>query len=153
MEQERVGTKFITPKANLNSCIKLGIESPLSLEAALGYYGLSRFSWSEFPQFMQTWSRDYVKIMNAGYFVLFTPFNISSELIESDKMPIRVTAPERTICDCIYYNVGEESVIEALDDLYNWESSVIDENKLEHLVDEYSIRDKFESLKKEVLSM
>lgn len=150
MGQERVAPRFITPKADLNTCIKLGIKSPLAFEAALGYYGLSRFSWTEFPQFIQTWSQDHVKIMDAGYFVLFTPTLICDEMIDDERAAIKITSPESAICDCLYYDIGEESVVQALDDLYNWESSIIDEEKLERLVDEYGIRDKFDPLKEEV---
>lgn len=62
-----------------------------------------------------------------------------------------VTRPERTICDLIKYKRHEFFILEALDEIYNFETTpeCVDLQLLDKLVDEYGIRAEFDKLRQD----
>lgn len=134
----------------LTDCIDLKIRGLLCFECALGYCGLSSFNFELNPMFFVQSSTDNNVFLDAVYgcfLVNFIDMSYTKEIADG----LYVTRPERTICDLIKYNRHEFFILEALDEIYNYEKApdYVDLQLLDKLVDEYGIRDKFEQLRKD----
>jgi len=135
-------------RTTFNECLKRNIKGILCLDFALGYHGLSTFSYMEFPCYFMALPNTTEKYISS---------NISYQLVSKLDMRniikikdgIFVTNPERTLCDMIKYDRHEYHLLEALDAVYQDDVDSVDKSLLESLVDEYNIRERFEELKEE----
>lgn len=134
----------------LTDCIDLKMKGLLCLECALGYCGLSSFNFELNPMFFVQSSTDNNVFLDA-VFGCFLVNSIDMSYTKEIADGLFVTRPERTICDLIKYNRHEFFILEALDEIYNYEKTpdYVDLQLLDKLVDEYGIRAEFDKLRQD----
>lgn len=140
-----VGCKF-----TITDCIQQGFKGVICFESALGYFGLTSFDAETNPIFFVKGTTDigkFVPSLVSFMIVDKVDYSYTKEIAKG----LFVTRPERTICDLIKYKRHEFFILEALDEIYNFESTpeCVDLQLLDKLVDEYGIRAEFDKLRQD----
>lgn len=137
-------------KLTITDCIQQGFKGVICFEAALGYFGITSFDAETNPMFFVE-GKDNVGKFISSLFSFMIVDKVDMSYVKEIADGLYVTRPERTVCDLIKYDRHEFFILEALDEIYNFESApdCIDLQLLDKLVDEYGIRAEFDKLRQD----
>lgn len=137
-------------KVTIYDCKKLGLTGVVGLEAASGYWGLSSYSFEDFPVFLYESTSGKVERITSNISYTGIPTKITLDHTAYFQDGIYITDMERTICDMIEYGADDFTMLESIDG-YSW--AVKDQTPLIQMAKERGLYDKLVELQAEADEM